>query len=174
MQFFHVAIQALAQAIKYPFALALLGQHGAVFADPVPLDEAQLVLLVVDFGQSHAAEADEARVLDPLLVRVAPAGLGFEVVGRAADGQREFARQVGLVGIGFLGDFLQRGRVGAVVVLVGGARAEAFGHAFAFGRLVGFFLDPPEKPGVFFEKCAPYTRFWQDRPVGEAECTAFE
>lgn len=173
VQFSHIPIQALAQAIEQPLALALLGQHGAVLADPVPLDEALLLFLVVDLGLGHAAESDQARVLDPFLVRVAPVRLGFEIVGRAANSQRQFTRQMMFVVTGLIRDLFQRRGV-RILVLVDRARSEAFGQAFTFGGLVGFFLDPAEQPRMFFEKCAPNTRFRQDGPVGEAESTAFE
>lgn len=97
----------------------------------------------------------------------------FEIISRAADGQREFARQVGFVVAGLQRDFFQ-GRRGGVVILVHGSRAEAFGHAFFFGGLFCFFLEPPEQPRVFFEKCAPNPCFRQDGPVGEPESGALE
>ena len=167
----HIPIQTLNKSIKDPLRLALLREHGAVFADPIPFHDAEFLLLGLQI--SGVAEADEPRVLNPLLVRVATLFARFHVVGDAADRFRQTPRGLVLGHRVLIAKLFERG-TGIVTVSSDICRTgrEAVFDPLLFFLLAHALFDRVENLGVAFEEEAEEALFREDGPFGEGEGAA--
>ena len=123
--FVHISLQTLAETIEHPFCFALIGHHGAIVADPIPLDDALVLFLLVKLVRNRVlarflvfGKADQARKFDPFLVVVAAEVTVFEIVSRVADGSCEAVGQIVLIERFLFSELLEGSAITAFLLLL--------------------------------------------------------
>lgn len=80
-----IPIQTLTQPIQHPLTLTNIRQHGTILSNPIPLNQALLLFLLLHHLRLILTEPDESRELNPFLIAVSLRVLGPQLVRYALD-----------------------------------------------------------------------------------------